>query len=169
MGSVDLDHVDPRVDRAFRSGRPLPDNLANPVLRELIRLLHDLLRSFLQRRLELLVHHPRLFQIALLVRVRGRGEHLLRPPAVRLRDDRVRRDPQRRDRALAPGVPELDADLLALAVRKLGQRTEGRDLRVGLQSAVVQRAAALGGHCGRLDDREARAAQDNRAHCSRRR
>lgn len=164
VGSVDLDDIDARVDRALRRRRPLPDDLPYFFLRELLRLLHDLLRAFLQRRLELLVHHPRLLQVALLVRVRGRGEHLLRPSTVRLRDDRVRREPQWRGRALAPGVPELDTDLLPLAVRKLHELAEGRDLRVGPQPAVVQRAAALWGHSGRLDDRKAWAAQDDRAH-----
>lgn len=92
--------------------------------------------------------------------------NVIRPPAVFLRSQRVaagRRQPRRKRARLAARVCKLDANLGALAVRKVDNALERRDLRILPQARVLRGDAAAGlDGCG-LDKDEARAAHGHLA------
>lgn len=81
--------------------------------------------------------------------------------------DRVVRDnaakPRWYGRCLAAGVCELDTDFLALAVRKLNDLFQGRDLRVLPETHAAGGDAALGDNTGCFDDNVSRSALGNGA------
>lgn len=118
---VDLDEVEPGLHRAPRRRGEALTHLID------IRLRH-------------LLGHANI----LVVRHRAGPLDALRPPAVLDRRPRRKRQERRYRAGLAPGVRQLDAQLLVLRVREVDDALPRRDLRVLPQAGAVRRDAPLG-------------------------
>lgn len=142
MGSVNLNHIDARLDRTNRS---IHERLLDPLdalLRELLRLGE-----------------------ACRVGDRAWGDDVVGPAIEVFCGSRAEREPRRDGGGFAAGVGELDGDFLVLRVDEGDDLFEGGDVLVRPDAEVLWRDAAFGGNGGRLEEGQARSTRGNATDC----
>ena len=128
MRRMDLNDVEASPNRTFRSLDEAGDDPSDAVFRQLFR-----------------------NGVALAVRERTGADDVLRPSALVFLRDGAGVDEDGDGGRLATRVRELDADLLALRVRKLDDLRPGLGLLVVPDPGVLRTDASFGEDSGRLD------------------
>ena len=126
--AMNLNHVEPSLDRTLRGISKRRDDLLDPLLRQLLR------------------DDPPVRE-----RDRARAVHLVRPAALVLERGRAHVDEGRERGRLAAGVRELDRDLLVLGVRELDDLGPRGRLLVRPDSSIFWGDAAFGEDGARFD------------------